>query len=175
MTSHRTISLILGLLALLMTVAPSSAFASTLLSGYGGPGQGSQAILGSALLNGPRGGGGPGGGSTATSDRGGQAGSPGSASTGEGSAGVRRGATPIRPTALGHGGQAANGATDASSSGGAASAYFAVERDGAARPDSGTLGLSGEDLLYILLVLAALAFMGVLTKRLTRITSHEGM
>ena len=34
--------------------APASALASPLLSGYGGPGQGSQVILGSALVNGPR-------------------------------------------------------------------------------------------------------------------------
>ena len=37
---------------------------SSLLSGYGGPGQGSQAILGSALLNGPGSGGGNGGSAT---------------------------------------------------------------------------------------------------------------
>src|SRR5450755_4896336 len=64
MTSHRTISLILTLLAGLMTVAPSSVFAGPLLGGYGGPGAGNQAILGSALLNGPPGGGGTGAGST---------------------------------------------------------------------------------------------------------------
>jgi hypothetical protein len=173
MTSHRTISLILSLLVVPMTVAPSSAFAKSLLSGYGGPGQGNQAILGSALLNGPRGGGGPGGGSTATSDRGGHAGLPGSASTRAGSARARRGSAPIRSTALGHGDQAANGATEAS--GGAASAYSAVERDGVAQPDTGTLGFSGEDLGYVLLALGMLVVTGVITRRLARTTRPEGL
>jgi hypothetical protein len=171
MTSHRTISLILSLLAFPMAVAPSSAFANSLLGGYGGPGQGNQAILGSALLNGPRGGGGPGGGSTATFDRGVQAGSPGSASTE--ARGRPRGATPIRSTALRQGGQAANEATEAS--GGAASAYSAVERDAATQPDTGTLGFSREDLGYVLLALGALVVTGVITRRLARMTRPEGL
>jgi hypothetical protein len=44
--------------------------------------------------------------------------------------------------------------------------YPASERGGAAQ-QSATLGLSGEDLLLIILVLGMLAFMGVLTRRLT--------
>ena len=52
MTSHRTTLLKLVLLAIISAVMPSSASAaSPLLGGYGGPGQGNQAILGSALLN----------------------------------------------------------------------------------------------------------------------------
>ncbi len=43
-----------------MTVATSSALGNSLLSGYGGPGEGSQAILGSALLGGGGAGGGDG-------------------------------------------------------------------------------------------------------------------
>ena len=35
-------------------LCPAAALAGSLLSGYGGPGQGNQAILGSALLGGPR-------------------------------------------------------------------------------------------------------------------------
>jgi hypothetical protein len=62
MTRHRMIVSILVLVPVLLTATRSSALASPLLSGYGGPGQGSQAILGSALLNGPRGGGGSGAG-----------------------------------------------------------------------------------------------------------------
>ena len=58
------------LLAVLMAAAPSSAWANSLLSGYGGPGEGSQTILGSALLGG-------GGGSS-----GGTSGSTGSSSSG---------------------------------------------------------------------------------------------
>jgi hypothetical protein len=47
-----------------------------------------------------------------------------------------------------------------------AEAYAALER-GASRP-SAFLGLSGDDLLYILLGLAALAFTGMATSRIAR-------
>jgi hypothetical protein len=40
-----------------------------------------------------------------------------------------------------------------------------------ASDDSETLGLSVQDLLYILLALGVLAFIGVLTKRLTGFTA----
>ena len=56
MRSHRTTIFIGAFCATLAVAAPAPALASSLLSGYGGPGQGNQAILGSALVNGPRGG-----------------------------------------------------------------------------------------------------------------------
>lgn len=58
MTSHRTISLKPAILVVVLTIlaAPSSALANSLLGGYGGPGEGNQAILGSALVGGAGGG-----------------------------------------------------------------------------------------------------------------------
>src|SRR3977135_3916585 len=54
MSSRRTSILIPTTLAVVMLcLIPAVAAASSLLSGYGGPGQGNQAIPGSALLNGP--------------------------------------------------------------------------------------------------------------------------
>src|SRR3984893_14298799 len=58
MTPHRTIIPIAALLMALSAAMPSAAPAKSLLSGYGGPRPGSQAILGAMLLNGPSGGGG---------------------------------------------------------------------------------------------------------------------
>ncbi|HEY1834670.1 MAG TPA: hypothetical protein VGG08_09555, partial [Solirubrobacteraceae bacterium] len=70
MRSHRKTTPIAAVLTLaLAALAPSAASANPLLSGYGGPGQGDQAIIGAALVNGPgqggSGGGGGGGGGEA--------------------------------------------------------------------------------------------------------------
>src|SRR6185437_13398965 len=65
MAKHRlTTTFALLALGLLGAFAPAASASSTLLSGYGGPGQGNQAILGSTLIGG--GGGASGGG---TGDR----------------------------------------------------------------------------------------------------------
>src|ERR1035441_10145913 len=155
MTSHRATLLTLASLAVISTAMPSSASASPLLGGYGGPGEGNQAILGSALLNGPRGGGGTGAG---------PAGAPGSAaslSVGSTSSGVPAGGKQA-PGTVGH------------TSSGSSSPYPVSERGRAAQlavANYGTLGLSGADLMYVLLALCALAFTAVLTRRLTRITA----
>src|SRR5437879_8345365 len=80
MKRHRTITSLAALAALVVSMAiAATAHASSLLSGYGGPGQGNQAILGSTLLGGGSGGGG--GGPAATSGEG-----TGSSSQGAGSA-----------------------------------------------------------------------------------------
>ena len=157
MKRHRTIAPIFALLATLAAAAaPAAAPANTLLSGYGGPGLGNQAILGSALLNGS---GSAGGGSGPASGQ------------GIGAANV--------PTAAGHGTTqgrvrpgAPRGSAGAKVSGVASSAYPAFEGGGAA-PSSATLGLSGQDILFILLALLALAFTGVLTRRLITDTRRE--
>jgi hypothetical protein len=60
------------------------------------------------------------------------------------------------------------------SSGGTAGAYPASERSEAARlasDDSETLGLSVQDLLYILLAFGVLVSTGVLTRRLAGFTA----
>jgi hypothetical protein len=167
MTRHRMIVSILVLVPVLLTATRSSASAGPLLSGYGGPGQGNQSILGSALLNGSGGGGGSGRGS-------GPAASSSTSPTSSGvPAGGARTALPrshahVRP---GEDKQAAG--TIGQASDGSFGAYPVSERSGAAQSavaDSGTLGLSGADLLYVLLALCVLAFTAVLTRRLTRIT-----
>jgi hypothetical protein len=160
----------------LVLLLPSSAFAGSLLSGYGGPGSGAQAILGSTLIGG---GGGAGGGSGRGGSTGGSGSSSGaSSSTGGGSpAGVG-----VYSTGQGRGG---NGAGSGSRAGGAARAS-GVGTSGGASPtysssgqqragdtlassrDAGALGLSGADLLLIALAVGVLVITAGLTRRLAR-------
>jgi hypothetical protein len=166
MKRHWTITPLVGLCLALCLATPVVAQANPLLSGYGGPGQGNQAILGSALLNGPAG---PGGGGSAGSGSSGENGSSTTA-TSVGSAGGHRGAS---KQSSGHG----QSGTPASSPQriaqprlDPASAYLAAER-GHAVGQSGALGLGGQDLLYIILVLGALTLAAVFTRRLTQTTA----
>ena len=173
MTSHRTISLkltLLTLLAVLMTVAPASACASPLLSGYGGPGEGNQAILGSALLGG---GGSSGGGARSTGFSPGTAPGTGQSAGESSQAGIGQSNRP----SSGSGGLAPPAGRNGRSASGAAGAYPASSVGRTSRlasVGSETLGLSGEDLLYILFALGVLTFVGVLTRRLTLATRPEG-
>jgi hypothetical protein len=148
MKSHRKITPLIGLVVALSALVPASATASSLLSGYGGPGQGTQAILGSMLLNGPSGGGG-------TVPLGGVSTGGGTASSG---AGGNRNATAR------HGSKAADTATGGVS-------FGSYPRLGASRTSAGgagVLGLSDSAFLFALLALAALLFTGLLTRGLTR-------
>jgi hypothetical protein len=175
MTSQRTISLTLTFLAVLLSTAPSSAFANPLLSGYGGPGEGNQAILGSTLVGGPGGGGGSAGGAA-----GGSSGSSLGGAVGSGARSAQSDATPTVSSGRGLGVRAGGRAAGAGSgsrgasgkaSGGATRAYPFSSAENARQAASGetqTLGISGEDLAYIFLALGALAFTGVLTRRLAR-------
>jgi hypothetical protein len=169
MTRHRTITPLVGLLLALALclVAPVAAQANPILSGYGGPGLGNQTILGSALLNGPAGGGGgPAGGGSAgsgSSVENGSATTPASVSSARGrsSGGSKRSRS--------HGGSGAPASspqTIAQPRPDASSAYLAAER-GHAVVQSGALGLDGQDLLYIILALGALTLAAVCTRRLT--------
>lgn len=56
----RRVAILIALLAFAVGGSPGAALASSLLSGYGGPGEGSEAIIGSTLVNGPSGGAGGG-------------------------------------------------------------------------------------------------------------------
>jgi hypothetical protein len=179
MTSHRTISLTLTLLAVLVTVAPSSAFAGSLLSGYGGPGEGNQAILGSALLGGAGGGSGSSGGASGAS--GSSSSGPAAVGTQVGVAGARSGSGGPDSKAHKGAGRRATGGSAGSlghgreTSGGTARAYPTVsagDTSQQASVASQTLGLSGEDLAYILLAVGALAFTGILTRRLAQAPSR---
>jgi hypothetical protein len=170
MKRHRTITPLVGLCLALCLAAPVAAQANPILSGYGGPGQGNQAILGSALLNGPAGGGGgSGGGGSAGSGLSGENGSSTTA-TSAGSAGGHSGASK-QSSAHGRSGTPASSPQRiARPRLDPASAYLAAER-GHSVGQSGALGLGGQDLLYIILVLGALTLAAVFTRRLTQTTA----
>jgi len=160
-------------------MVPVASRANPLLSGYGGPGQGNQAILGSALLNGPSGGGSAGGGGASSSPGGSpraavassaQSGSlPATPGTTAGAAGHTAGATRKGNSAA----RGLRGVVEASS--GPSGAGPVSTRVVGAR-SAGTLGLSDQDLLAISLALAALALTTVLTARMARTgpTSRHG-
>jgi hypothetical protein len=167
-------------LVLAAALAPAYASAGSLLSGYGGPGQGNQEILGSALLNGPAGKGGSGGGGSGPGT--GAAAGGGTALTGAAAgagsveaalaapAGETHGSTAARPGGTAAGGRHADRRAPH------ASIPAARTYNGASSParthagggGSQTLGLSGADLLYILIALGVLAVTGGLTRRLVR-------
>jgi hypothetical protein len=171
MTRHRTITPLVGLCLAVSLATSGAALANPILSGYGGPGQGNQAILGSALLNGPAGGGGgPGGG-----------GSTGSLSSGENGLA----STSVGSKRPGHGGaskeSSARGQAGTPSSSrqaiaqpilDPARAYLAAER-GHTVGQSGAFGLGGQDVLYMILALGALTLAAVFTRRLNQPTAAE--
>jgi hypothetical protein len=150
--TNRTLAV--AALVVLSAALPAAAYAGNpLLSGYGGPGQGSQAILGSALLNGPG------------SSGGGPSGSSGTGAPSLEARSARGGNLAGSHAVKGRPGRQAPGAAREPLTG-SSGTYPAFERSAATRPSG--LGLSGEDLLYILLVLAALACTALLTRRLTQ-------
>ncbi len=162
---HRTsIGRTLALVALpaLAALFPVAASANPLLSGYGGPGQGSQTIIGSSLVNPPGGGGssgasGSGSGSELTVS---------TAPQSKSKVAPNGAAKHSRKAKESGGGGAANSAPVPSTGVVAASGLAPVSSSSS----GGTLGLSGADLLLIVFGLTALALTGVLTRRLTRRT-----
>ena len=156
-------------------VVPAAADAGPLLSGYGGPGQGNQAILGSALVGGGSGGHGSGSGGAGGSgvSGSGSAGASSAGAAGSGtvtlSAGARaRGETlgTARDTRGKHAKTPLAGSSATGSSSSSGSSSLTASRGGAG--GSLMLGLSGADLLYILLAFGLLVFTGVLTRSLSR-------
>jgi hypothetical protein len=177
MTRHRIFILIVGCLVALGTVPSGVASASSLLSGYGGPGQGNQAILGSALLNRPGGGSGSDGGgsggdsSSLASSSGTSTSSEAAASSGTGSStqtGAAGKTSSSRANGAHRGSQAHRPAVRPASAPSIADVYAAAER-GRPVPSTPAFGLSGADLLLIVLVLGMLALIGVLSRRLARV------
>src|SRR5262249_48861065 len=171
MRIHRASALAIALLVTL-TGAASAAGSSPLLSGYGGPGQGNQAILGSALLNGGRNGGGgsgpatgggtgraTGGGNEAASalTAGGVSPGPAIGRGGEAASAMTEGGVGSAPgrATIGSGRGTADKGHSESPSGVSASSYPVSERGGVAAA-SGTVGLSGRDALFILFALLVL-------------------
>ncbi len=172
----------------LAVALPAPALAKSLLSGYGAPGEGNQAILGSALLNGPRGGGGSGGGSanpsgssSATGAGGGSSSnapgeatggeSPASGSGGSEGGGSETGGGSTRQSAR-KAGQKAGRRAQPQAPARSADFYPASERV-VAGAHSGALGLSDAEIIYMVLVVGVLVFMGVTTRRLSRIARPE--
>jgi hypothetical protein len=170
---HINVIRIVGLSVAALVAPQTIAVANPLLSGYGGPGQGSQAILGSALVNGPPRGGGGGGGANNS----GSAAPRSGGGVGGAAVGVRGNAASTTAAASGQGrssgrpARGAGGQVKAQPSTGSVVLYPASERAGNAQ---GGLGLSADDLLYIILALGALAFAAVFTRRLTRGTTASG-
>jgi hypothetical protein len=164
-------------LAVLLVGVTASAQASSLLSGYGGPGSGSQMILGSTLLKGSRGGGGGGGSAVAIAAGGGSALATGSSTKSQAST-VRVTAVSPRSTSQGPGpgagGQGNSAGRTAKPALDRAPAGLAAPGTPPAAPrDSRTLGLTTADLLYVLLACGVLAGVGLLTWRLARIRPRE--
>jgi hypothetical protein len=165
MTTFRTliigVSIVLGVMA-----APSMAAANPLLSGYGGPGQGNQALLGSALLNGPHegsGGGSSGEAAEAASSETEAPASSVSASGGGSGGGSPPGSHPAHRPA--HPSTLAPRSTGSASPKASSSTY---PLSPTASVGSQPLGLSGLDVLYILLGCLALMMTGAITRTLVR-------
>jgi hypothetical protein len=159
MTRLRTITIATSIVAA-VAAAPSTAAASPLLSGYGGPGQGNQAILGSALLNGP--GGGSSGGSSGSTGSGEET---SSSTPATGSGGGTR--TPS-------GGRRARRRPEHAPAGAPAAPSPARPLSSAASVGSQPLGLSGTDVFYVVLGCGALIMTASITRMLVRRTPGPG-
>jgi len=176
MSTYRRAILAIIAATALPVLAPAAAPGNSLLSGYGGPGQGSEAILGSGLING-----GGGGGSGGSRSSGGSGGSPsgsavpsGGPSSSVATGSPQRVATPAarirRRTSSPSRREVPPVAVGGSSSAGASTAYHASSEGGsqAVAVASDPLGISGADLAYVLVAAAALALTGLLTRQLTQ-------
>jgi hypothetical protein len=163
MIGRRLIITTAALLLVLIASSAALAGANPLLSGYGGPGQGNQAILGSTFINGSSGGGGASGGSSGsvggenTAPSGPRAGEVAASRTSGGAHGTtRRGGGSVKRT----GERSSRGSSAYRSSSGLAATQASVA-------GSPTLGISGKALLFIILVMGALAVTAAFTARLT--------
>jgi hypothetical protein len=190
---HRTIITTTVLVALICAAAPQAALAGSLLSGYGGPGEGSQALIGAALVKGPRGG--SGGGSSNGSGGGrpdlaapttSTSSTDASRTPAGGSSPAQRGSRTVSGSSgagsRGSGGSA-RGSTHAGSSAGqsaqsAARAEFASyprSESVASEPSTVAFGVSGADLAYILAALLGVLLTAFATLRLARRSAAGGV
>jgi hypothetical protein len=191
MRTDRKIVLFTGVAVVFALALPAFAAAGSLLSGYGGPGQGSQQLLGSTLIGASSGGGGSGGGSgtsegTGTSSGGGSLGSgAGFSSSGEparaGSPDEARSRSGVSGTGAAGGGAGEGGGHGAGGRESGQGSYApaeasdatvivypspSVERAYLAGAGSGSAGWANGLLPYVLLALVVVAFTGWLTRRL---------
>ncbi len=196
MKRHRSSFMLLTLsltAAAALGVLPGSALAGSLLSGYGGPGGGTQALLGSTLVNGsgPSGGSGGGAGGGSSSGAGAAAGgagslggsanalggSHGSGNGDSGSSASGRGGTGGAAQSGSGASKHANGANGTSAGGSATYtstegprpvAGAAAARDAQAAP----LGFTRTDALLLVLVLGVLSITMLLTRGFARTQQH---
>lgn len=175
MKSYCWVALI-GVFVVGPTVGPAAASASPLLSGYGGPGQGNQAILGSTLLNEPPSGGGPSG-----TAGGGSSSAAGSSSANEPAPAAGSGSVTGGKSMTGDSGKQASGGDRKTRKGGSSRQGSSVGRGGGRGGRGGgvpeasadrsaaystvVLGLSDTDLLEVVLALVALVFTAFITGR----------
>jgi hypothetical protein len=182
MKNHRIFSYSCAVATAVLLALPIAAQAgSSTLSGYGGPGEGNQAVLGSALVGGHGGGGnsgaGSGGQSASAGAEGSAAGAP-AAETGSSQGQSTQGADEpnSRPAASGSGaGKAKPGSRAKTSSGSngssqaqpaAARSYYPAAEHVPAGGQGTVLGLTADDLLYVILGLVILVLVGLFTRRL---------
>jgi len=165
------------LLCALCLAVPAGAVASPLLSGYGGPGAGSQVILGSSLVNGPRGGGGGGGGSAS----GGGPTAPAAVTrppSGGATAPSESAPTRVSRTQRAAGTKRAPARDStprpSSTAPGSAARVAPASAQGRAASRSAALGLSSGEVALIIVAGCALVAIGFMTGRLARVPRHEG-
>lgn len=164
--------MLIGTLVLLVAL-PAVAQASPLLSGYGGPGQGSQAILGAALVNGPSGGGGGSRGGGSQSSPGSSAAVSGAqsapSSSSPGGQTARSGSETHRsatiPRGKAPGATLPSGAVRAAGTSNLPAGAYPVPERGVAQ-SSGAFGLSTIGLLEAFVVLCGLIATLLVTRRL---------
>ena len=159
MGRHRLITTaVLTALALCVALPGEAGASSTLLSGYGGPGEGNQAIIGATLIGGSGGQGSSGGGSES-----------GGASTGARSEGANAPSSGSSSRSTRSGGRARATGRAGQASGSSPRSYTPATAAASSRAaGSSALGLSGTDGLYMILAFGALALTAVITGRLAR-------
>ncbi len=181
----------LASLALFAIPAPAALAGGPLLSGYGGPGAGAQAIIGGTLLNGPKGGagggsgGGPGGSSSGSSSSSSPSSSSpsSSSSSATGASHIAAGGRTVPGSvggrgssgALRQGGRGASAGHGASA--GSTGAYSSQTRPEASLAASVSAGgpswFTGGDLLALVLIAGVLALVGAATVRLSGMGAHH--
>ena len=181
------IAVLLAVLAL-----PAAALASSgspLLSGYGGPGSGDQAVLGGGLVSGGSGGSGGSGSSGASTSLRAAAPSTSSSTTTSGSGSTSTGSSTTKGTTSGgasgstthhahaHGTSTTTSTTPSHAAAGGTTSTSTQSTPAAGLPhlattpvkaSSGAFPLSGRDLLLALVVALAIAALAVATHRLSR-------
>jgi hypothetical protein len=176
MKRHRTIVSTLVPIGLLCACAPAAALGhGPLLSGYGGPGSGTQVILGSALINGGGGGaGGRGSQGEAGSQGAGSSQSAGSLPAGSNGSSATHAANGTQEHGRGGGSRTRAGRTSGRATTNPSRAAGATPPISDSEDASATSAswFSGADTLAVALAAATLLLVGLATMRLARTEHH---